>query len=257
MIHMNKIRILNIFPDIMNDNIAYEVSRRHDMAKKLFEDTNGLVELETRTIPGGSVSIETAYDAALATPYVLQVCKDAETEGFDAVCIDCFCDPGFVACRQLASIPVVSAGHSACHLAVRMGGYFSVLGLLEDMEYDTRSALSQYGLLDHLASIRNIETPVSLLWSDPDTLINNLVEVALKAVREDSAKILVLGCTGMSQVVQPVRDKLCQMGVNVPIVEAWPAALYDAIACAMQGISHSKLAYPNVRDKIRNVDFAY
>ena len=213
-----------------------------------------MVELDYRCVEKGSESIECFYDATMVVPYVVQMAKEAQDAGYSAAILDCCMDPGLGECREYLTKPVFGVCQSSSSLATRLGGEFSVIGILDDMDRCIKENLRKYGYIDMLRSIPVVDTPVLELHSNPN-VVEDIVAAGAKAVREDKAKSLIFGCTGMSPLVGTVREKLLAQGIDVPIIEPFRAALYDAVACAMMGISHSKTAYAPVREKKRILDW--
>ncbi len=252
---MKKFRILSICPDIYTDGIAVSVQDRFDLAARLQEELGGLIELEQRFVAGGSESIEYMYDVGLAVPYICKLAKDAEAEGFDAIVIDCFLDPGLTECRELVDIPVCGGCISSVFTAARLAPKFSVISTLAAANRCIRENIRKYGLEGSLASLRTAAIPVVALHDDPNALINKMTEEAYKAVTEDGAEVVVFGCTCMFPAIKPVREALKARGIDVPIVEPYTSALYDALYCCLTNVSHSKHAYVPVTDKLRKVDF--
>lgn len=46
----------------------------------------------------------------------------------------------------------------------------------------------------------------------------------------------------MSTAVDGVKRKLQEHGIDIPVIEPFRAALYDALSCALMGVSQSKYA---------------
>lgn len=252
---MKQIKILDIFPDIYTEGVEPELKDRAALKEKLLEETNGLVILDYRCIDKGSESIEGFYDSAMAVPYILRMAQQAQAEGYDAALLDCFMDPGLGESRELLTMPVFGVCQSACSLAVRLGGEFSVIGILDGMDRCIKENLSRYGIRDMLKSIPVIDTPVLELHTDAEKVVEKVISAGVEAVRIHKAKSLVFGCTGMSPLVDPVKKGLMERGINVPVIEPFRAALYDAVACVMLGVSHSKTAYAPVASKRRVLDW--
>ena len=251
---MKKIRILDIFPDIYTEGVEQEIIDRKALREQLLEETGGMVELDYRCVEKGSESIECFYDAAMVVPYVVKMAKQAQDEGYSAAILDCFMDPGLGECREYLTMPVFGVCQSAASLATRLGGEFSVIGILDDMDRCIKENMRKYGYIDLLKSIPVVDTPVLELHSNPG-VVDAIVSASIKAVREDKAKSLIFGCTGMSPLVGKVKETLLEQGIDVPIIDPFRAAVYDAIACALMGISHSKTAYVPVREKKRILDW--
>lgn len=254
---MRKIRILNIVPDIYTEGIATSVQDRQLLATVLDEELGGLVELESRLVEGGSESIECFYDSALAAPYILKLARQGERDGFDAIVLDCFLDPAISECRELVRIPVMGACQSSCSLASRIAGRFSVIGILENADRCIRENIRRYSLEQQLASIPVINTPVTELHGCETALVDKTAEAAYQAVKQDGARAVVFGCTCMCTALKGVSARLRERGVDVPVIEPFRAALYDAISCALMQVSHSKYAYWPVEEKLRKVDWTF
>lgn len=205
---MRRIKILNIVPDIYTDGIAVSVNDRRALAGQLEDDLGGLIQLESRIVERGSESIECFYDSALAAPYILKAALQGERDGFDAVVLDCFLDPALSECRELLRIPVAGACQSSCSLAARLGGRFSVIGIVKNADHCIRENLRRYSLEQQLVSIPVIHTPVVNLHSDEDALVEKTVEAAHNAAMRDGARAVTFGCTCMCTVVDAVSNGL-------------------------------------------------
>lgn len=252
---MKPIKIFDIFPDIYSKGVDAEMQDRTALSKELHDRTNGLIQLDFGCIEKGSDSIECFYDSAMAIPYILQKAKWAQNEGYDAVLLDCFMDPGLGECREYLTMPSFGVCQSACNLAVRLGGEFSVIGILDDMDRCIKENLRKYGICNMLTSIPVVDVPVLELNDNVDVIIPQIVAAGKKAVLEDGAKSLVFGCTGLSPLVNSVKAGLLAEGINVPVIEPLRAALYDAVSCVLMGVAHSKRAYCDVRSKRRMLDW--
>lgn len=252
---MKKVKILNIVPDIYTEGIQVSVEDRRILARQLDTELGGLVQLETRIVEGGSESIECFYDSALAAPYILKTAAQGERDGFDAIVMDCFLDPALSECRELVRIPVMGACQSACSLAARLADRFSVIGILNRADRCIRENVRRYGVEPLLASIPVVDMPVAVLHDNEEMLKEKTIEAAVEAVREDGAHAVIFGCTCMCTVQDTVAEGLKKQGIDIPVIEPYRAALYDAIACALQGVSHSKYAYWPVEEKLRRLDW--
>ena len=236
-------KILNIVPIAKSEALEAAVEEKRAYCRQIEEETNGLVFLETRVIEDGSTSMGSAYDAAFSLPYVLKLAQEAQNEGFDAVILDCFTDVALAECRELLQIPVIGPCQAACLLAMQLGGDFSIVCILENLERSIRENLARYGIPNALASIPMLDIPISDFHLNQETLINRIVDLGYRAVKEHQAKALVLGCTGLFTVTEPVSVALKEKGIEVPVIEPFRTAVFDAISCVMMGISHSKAAF--------------
>ena len=248
-----KKRILIVLPILYTESLKEALEDRRNLAEDIKKKTGGIFEIDATTLEKGMASIEGSYDEAINIPHILEKIKNAEQEGYDAVVIDCFGDPGLDAAKELVEIPVLGANESSCHLAAQLAPAFSVLNVLPETEYLVRDLVIKYGLLQHLASVVTIHVPVLELESDPEKVIASMVKAAEKAVREDGASAIVFGCTGMSSLVEEVKSRLEDKGIRVPVIEPLRAAVCAAVARILMGVSHSKEAYRPPREKPRKL----
>jgi len=249
------IKILDIAPVIYQEGIKASIEDRKALAKKMAEETNGLVKLDVVTLDYGTASIEGAYDECINAAYILQKVKWAESARYDAVVIDCFGDPALDAAREIVDIPVVGANHAATFLAAQIAHRFSIINTLPEMEPSVIALLRKYGLLQYLASIETIHIPVLELEKEPSKTVDRVVVAAENAYKR-GAYAVVLGCTGLSFVAEEAQRRLFEKGLKMPVIEPLRAAIYTAVAWVLMGISHSKVAYPTPRTKPRRAEFS-
>ncbi len=250
---MRTIKLYDIYPDIYLD--AYrEVKRyRERLSKEIFEKTGGLVKLDYTFVDWGLGSVETAYDEAINTLPILEKVKWAEENGYDGVIIDCMDDPGLTAAKELVNIVVVGALESSIHLASIIGGTFSILSVIPEANFHLKEKIRAYGLEGNLASIRSIGIPVLELEKDLRKTAEAATQVAEKAITEDGAGAIILGCTGMAVLAQQIEDNLRRKGYDVKVIDPLQAAIYTAIAMVLMGVKQSKAVFPTPRKKPRRL----
>lgn len=116
------------------------------------------------TYPEGVAPIE-----ALRYPWFrhlldLQVIENAvraEREGYDAMAISCFYDPGLEAARGSVGIPVASICESTLLVGKSVGRSLGLIGLEEDNAAFLRDLVHHYGLQDWLACVVALDPPVT------------------------------------------------------------------------------------------------
>ena len=195
------------------------------------------VQLVVVNIPHGPDSMESAYDEAIAAPYILQQVVSAETEGCDAVVIDCAADPALRAAREISELPVVSAGEASYHAAMMVAGKFSVITVLPTTANEISDHLRMYEFSSRVASVRSANVPV-LALEDEQEAEEHLYAAARKAIDEDGAQAIVLGCTGM----MAMRDSL-EKRLGVPVIEPYLAAIQFAASLVRMKLRQSRLRY--------------
>lgn len=195
------------------------------------------VEIEVVSLDEGPPSIESRYEEELAARDILRKVERANAEGYDAVIINCFGDPAVGAAREISKIPVVGPGEASFLLACCLGQNFSVVTMVDSLVPVVIENLRRLGLSNRLASIRALGIPVLELM-DRARVKSALLEISKKAVREDRAQVIVLGCTGLVGLAAEVQREL-----GVPVVDPAIASLKLAEALVDMKLSPSKAAY--------------
>jgi allantoin racemase len=186
----------------------------------------------------GTETIDSVYDEVMCAPFMVQKIQRAKEKGYDAVIIYCMADPGLVAAREATDVPVVGLGQALMTVASSLGRRFSILdpgphpGLFRDL-------VALYGLEDHVASIRNLKITVPELFSNIEKHKDRILEEGKKAVDEDGADVLIMGCGFMSGI-----NKELQVELGVPVLDPDATVIRFTEMLVHIGASHSKRAYP-------------
>jgi allantoin racemase len=199
------------------------------------------VTLECDWLDEGPSSIECRVDDARAVPAVLDRVALASGKA-DGIVINCFMDPGLEAAREMVRVPVAGPGQSAMALATTLGRVFSVILPAASGAPIVVDEAIRYVGRDRLASVRSVETPVAGLH-DHDRLIEGLLDQAERAVLEDDAEVVILGCTGMCGVTAAVRGGLADLGYDIPVIDPTLAAIGNVVAQLLAGVHHSGRTY--------------
>jgi allantoin racemase len=165
----------------------------------------------------GPASIESHYDEALAVPGLLAEIARGETAGAQGYVIACFGDPGLDAARELATGPVVGIAEAAMRTASYLGRGFSVVTTLGRTCGRARDLAEHYGMGRACLGVRACEIPVLELETPGATAA--ITEECRRAVAEDGADAIVLGCAGMAELCKHISD-----AIGVPVVDGVAAA---------------------------------
>lgn len=190
----------------------------------------------------GPQSIESECEDALVVPDFLRKAKDAERDGCAAVICWCFADPGVRAAREAVDIPVVGPGEAAMLLAAALGQRFSVVTVQRSLFPLIESVAWHAGVDRKLASVRSVDIPV-LETTDTGRLSTRLYEEMVRAVQEDDAHVLILGCAAMVGVARELEARLAADGLDVPVVDPVAASLKMAETLATLGMKQSRRTY--------------
>jgi Asp/Glu/hydantoin racemase len=150
---------------------------------------------ETGAFGARYIASRAAY--SIAAHAALDAYARRADEGFDAVLLACFGDPGLAALREIAPCPVTAMAEASCELAARRAGRFSIVtggAAWKPMLVEFVAAL---GLADRLASVRTTALTGGEISENPDRGVAQLArEVADCAA--DGAATVILGGAGLA-----------------------------------------------------------
>lgn len=191
--------------------------------------TDAMVRVASETVPEkrfigwtsekGPPAIQGAEDGAAATLPLLELVKQADDEGADAIIIGCFDDTGLVEAATRATCPVIGIGQAAYHYAALRNWRFSVVTTLSISVPVIEDNIAMLGVAKHLGRVRASEVPVLALDENPEAATGRIVDEARRAEAEDGVQAVILGCAGMLHVTRAVQAEL-DVAVLDPVVIA-------------------------------------
>jgi allantoin racemase len=151
--------------------------------------------------------------------------------GCDAVFLACFGDPGLLALREVAPVPVVGMLEASCLEAQRLAPRYAVVTGGARWKPMLAEAVAGLGLGDGLVSIRTIERTGGEIAKDPAAALADLAAACRACVDRDGAEAVILGgaaLVGLAARVQPhvPAPVLCSVELGVKGVLAAAAAPY-------------------------------
>lgn len=197
-------------------------------------------EIIAVTSRAGPVSIEGHYDEALSVVGLVDAIR--EEPAADAYVIACFGDPGLLAAREIADGPVLGIAEAAMHAASFVSTGFSVVTTLERTRIIAEHLVRNYGMEHHCRRVRATDIPVLELENPQSNCRALILEECERAIVEDKAGAIVLGCAGMADLTRFLEERL-----GVPVIDGVTAAVKFAEALVSLGLRTSKrgdLAYP-------------
>jgi len=213
---VSSLRILVVNP-IVESKITESID------KTWFETKPVSVSLDFVSLERGPSFIETVEHEELAVPDLLRVVRNGERDGYHVIIINCFGNPGLEEARKLVKIPVVGAGEASFLKAKQSGKRFTVITTVEEAVERVRRNARRYGAQPFLVSVRPLGLHVPELVQRR-RLRKALVNEGKKALMEDHAEILVLGCTAMAGNAEWLFEKL-----GMPVIDPTKAAIDRAI----------------------------
>ena len=219
---------------VINPNTSENMTKhiREELGRIKRPDT----ELTVVCPEKGPETIESAYDEAYAIPPTLDLVEKANQEGYDAIILACFSDPGLEAAKEISNIPVIGIEEATLHMAAMLGAKFSVITPRRERIPSKKAHVHMHGLDYFLASVRSLDLSVAETDADPEKTKRRVLEVAKKAVDEDGTEVIILGCAGMAGYAQEIERKL-----KVKVLDPTGVALKVAEAIADLRLMHSKI----------------
>ena len=179
--------------------------------------------IDVCSLPGpGPQHLEwNALEAVVAGPTMGVVRWAAEQQNYDGAVIGCFYDPFLRGAREAAGDMVVTAPAEACmHIANTIGERVSILVGRRKWIPEMHENVVKYGFGERLASFRVLGMSVDEFQVDPACTEDRIMEEARRAVEEDGADCVVLGCTIEFGFYRKVQQE-----IGVPVVDAITAPL--------------------------------
>lgn len=217
---------------VVNPNTSERMTAAIDRAARRYAHPQ--TEIETVHPRRGPQTIEGYLDAVVAAEATLELLM-AQHVGYDAFIIACFSAHGLNAAREQLSEPVFGIGEAAMLMACTLGHSFSVLTQPARSKPAVEEVVRGYGLWQRCASVRTVEMPVLALGDDEADTLARFADAGRRALEEDGAEVLVLGCAGLAGF-----DKDLERELGVPVLDGVVCAVKMAEACAGYGLRTSK-----------------
>jgi allantoin racemase len=181
-------------------------------------------ELTVAGFSRGPRHLEYHYYETLVLPDILHSIIDAEDDGYDAAVIGCFYDLGLQEGREVARRMVVTAPcEASVLLAASLGSTFSIIVGRRKWIPQMRENVRAYGLESRLASFRPLDLGVLDYHVDEAETARRFYDAGRRAVEEDGAEVIILGCTASDGFYRELQERL-----GVPVIDAAIAAVKRA-----------------------------
>lgn len=193
----------------------------------------------------GAESVEGNFESYLAAVAVMDAVVRYDGP-YDAVIQAGYGEHGREGLQELLDVPVVDITEAAAQVAMLVARSYSVVTTLDRAVPQIEDRLLLAGLSQRCASVRASGLAVLELERDPDLAVDAIVEQAVKAVTEDKAEAICLGCGGMAGL-----DRKVAAATGVPVVDGVTAAVQLAESLVRLGLSTSKIrTYATPRPKV-------
>lgn len=200
-------------------------------------------EVEVRNITQGHNCIESRTDWLQNGYPVVELAKSLQDEGFKGIWLSDFDMCGVEAAREVVDIPIIGGFPTSAFTAMGLSQRFAIITILQSTLAMQAGHVLTYGLEDSFASIQAIDCPVDQL-SNIDVVTAKAFALALKAIREDGAQSILLGCTGFVGVAERLSTLLQEaLGTYVPVIDPNQAGFSYLVSLIRMGLRPSRLCY--------------
>ena len=204
----------------------------------------GSVQFEFKAVRLSPLRWDSGQDWLVGAIGYFDAAADAQSEGYDAVCVLSAGDMAINELRSVLDIPVVGGGKLGYLAALMLGTRFSLLIHWEPWRYLYKDAIEAYGLASLCASIRSmwptIESKDIGVWTERENEreINRIIEIGRQCIEEDGADVICLP-VGLYWAYDKVKRAL-----PVPVINAGAVMLQLVEPLLDLELTHSRVAYP-------------
>lgn len=219
--------------------VIVNVNTTEPMTRTITETARGVAapgtEIVGLTPRFGPESVEGNVESYLSAVGVMDAVLRYQ-EPFDAVIQAGFGEHGREGLQEMLEVPVIDITEAAAHLALLLGHRYSVVTTLDRTVPLIEDRLLLAGLAQRCASVRSSGLSVLDLEAAGDQVVTAISEEARRAVEDDKAEVIVLGCGGMAGL-----DDAVGRATGAPVVDGVAAAVKLAESLVALGLSTSKV----------------
>ena len=219
--------------------------------ERLLQSVQGVLppdfSVEVRNINQGHDCIENRTDWLQNGYPVVQLAVQLQQEGFEGIWLSDFDMCGVEAARECINIPIVGGFPTSAFTALTLSQRFSIITILPSTVAMQQGHVLTYGQTENFASIRAINCPVDQL-GNVDVVTVLVFEQAMKAISEDGAQSILLGCTGFVGVAAKVAGMLQDaLQTYVPVIDPNQAGFSMLVSLVRMGLRPSRLCYASAQ----------
>ena len=169
-----------------------------------------------------------AYEG-IVTRGVIRAVRAAAREGIDAFVIGCFYDTALHDAREISGDMIVTAPCVAsCEIAASLANRFGIIVGRRKWVAQMNAVVHEHGYGRHLAGFRHVELGVNEFQRNHAETRRRLVAAGRRAIEEDYAEAIILGCTLEIGFYRELEEEL-----EVPVIDPSIAALKRAEYAAL------------------------
>lgn len=220
-----------------------QIAPSPDFTAELFEARHGFFP---STPLGRSLTVMDTIDAGLR----------AAAAGCDGLFINTFGDYAIEELRSAVDIPVVGAADAGLAIASQLGAKIGIVTIWpRSLDFIYRERLRATGQEGRVTCLRYVldepdmaklghaaDDPVEHMRSGKSVVLERIIEQANQAIMQDSADVILLGCTCMSPAAARIADRL-----DVPVVDPLKAGYAMTESLVRLSLKPSRSAYPRAQ----------
>ncbi len=172
-------------------------------------------EVDVTNPDTGPGTIESTFEELLSSAPTLEIVLK-NRDKYDGFLIACYGnEPVTHAARELTDKPVLSITEGSYYMAIMLGTKFSIVTTGDRWKPLLWDTIRGVGLEERCASVRTISMPTHELEEAGDEAVYKyLLKESQKAIDEDGAEVICLGCAGMTGF-----DTRLEKELKVPVVD--------------------------------------
>ena len=173
---------------------------------------------------GNFTNVEFRSFEGMVTPHIIRGVRAAAKEGFDACVIGCFYDTALADAKEISGDMIVTAPCVAsCDIASSLANRFGIIVGRQKWVGQMHQTVLDNGYGNRLTGFYPVGLRVTEFQQVHDVTGQRLLDAARKAVEQDGAEALILGCT-----MEIGFHKVIQREIGVPIIDPATAAFERA-----------------------------
>lgn len=218
-----KIMYLNPVGDASYDSLFAEMAKDYKLPQTEVHITS------LKESDGGFTHIEYRSYETIVSSGIIRATRAAALEGFDAFAIGCFYDTALHDAREISGEMIVTAPCVASiEIASSIANRFGIIVGRRKWVNQMSATVRDNGRGENLSGFYHVELGVNEFLVDHEKTERLLTEAGKKAVNEDYAEAIILGCT---MEIGFFRSLTKTLGVPVidPSIAALKRAEYSAI----------------------------
>lgn len=230
---------------LINPNTTQSLTDLLDDAARLVLPSD--IKLDSVTAEVGVPYISTRAEAVIGGLSVLEILAEKHS-GYDAAIVAAFGDPGLGAARELFDLPVVGLAEAGMLTACMLGGRFSIVTFSQALGPWYQECVDWHRLGERCASIRMLDGSFHSISDVQSEKADLLVDLAMRAIEEDGADVIVMAGAPLSGLASLVRGR-----IPVPVVDCAQAAVRQATTLAAlnpRGAERGSFARPAAKASI-------